>query len=341
MNGDMGSEPCLAKAGKTSVEHGAIIVATGALEHSPNEYLYGENPQVVTAHDLEALIANKDPLVMNSRNVVMIQCVGSREEGRMYCSRVCCTQSIKNALALKKINPKANVYILYRDIRTYGFKEEYYRQARSEGVVFIRYDLDGKPLVSSESTSEPAGNGKRNIVIRIKDPILNRQIVLSADLLALAPAILAPSSNKDMARMLKVPVNEDGFFLEAHMKLRPVDFATDGIFVCGLAHAPKAMDESIAQAKAAAARASVVLSKAAIETQGQTAKVDKKRCSACGLCELVCAYKAIELDLKEGCAKVNEALCKGCGACAATCRCGALDVKGFTNQQIFQMMEAL
>jgi heterodisulfide reductase subunit A-like polyferredoxin len=325
------------RARKTCVDHGAIIVATGALEYSPNEYLYGENPQIVTAHDLESLIANEAPLVMNSRNVVMIQCVGSREEGRMYCSRVCCTQSIKNALALKKINPKANVYILYRDIRTYGFKEEYYRKARAEGVVFIRYDLAGKPLVSSEST----GNGKRNILIKTKDPILNRQIVLQADLLALAPAILAPKSNKDLARMLKVPVNEDGFFLEAHMKLRPVDFATDGIFVCGLAHAPKSMDESIAQAKAAAARASVVLSKAAIETQGQTAKVDKKRCSGCGLCELVCAYKAIELDVKEGCAKVNEALCKGCGACAATCRCGALDVKGFTNQQIFQMMEAL
>jgi len=326
------------KARKIAIEHGAIIVATGGLEHSPNEYLYGkENPQVVTSHDLEALIANEDPLVMNSKNVVMIQCVGSREDGRMYCSRVCCTQSIKNALALKKINPKANVYILYRDIRTYGFKEELYRQARSEGVVFIRYDLDRKPLVSSEST----GNGKRNIIIRTKDPILNRDIVLSADLLALAPAILAPSSNKDMARMLKVPVNEDGFFLEAHMKLRPVDFATDGIYVCGLAHAPKSMDESIAQAKAAAARASVILSKATIETQGQTAKVDKKRCAGCGLCELVCAYKAIELDVQEGCAKVNEALCKGCGACAATCRSGALDVKGFTNQQIFQMMEAL
>ncbi|MEW6381184.1 MAG: FAD-dependent oxidoreductase [bacterium] len=335
VNGFMGnfSSTIQSRGRKISFQHGAIVVATGAQELSPTEYLYGKSPKVVTAHDLEALIDRKDPLVMNSRNVVMIQCVGSREEGRMYCSRVCCSQSIKNALRLKEINPKVNVYILYRDIRTYGLREEYYQKARSQGIVFIRYDLEEKPAVSS--------NGTGSIRIQTRDPILNRQILLSADLLALAPAILAPSSNKDLAQMLKVPVNEDGFFLEAHMKLRPVDFATDGIFVCGLAHAPKSLDESIAQAKAAAARASVVLSKKAIETQGQTAKVDKKRCTACGLCELVCAYKAIEVDRQEGCAKVNEALCKGCGACAATCRCGALDVKGFTNQQIFEMMEAL
>jgi len=263
----------------------------------------------------------------------MIQCVGSREGERMYCSRVCCTQSIKNALRLKEMNPLVNIYILYRDIRTYGFWEEYYQQARSKGVVFIRYGLTEKPLVSS--------NGSGTIVIQTKDPILNQQVLLSADFLALAPAILAPERNKDLAQMLKVPVNEDRFFLEAHMKLRPVDFATEGIFVCGLAHAPKSIDESIAQAKAAAARASQVLSKSAIQTQGQTAEVDKNRCAGCGICELVCAYKAIELDLEEKCAKVNEALCKGCGACAATCRSGALDVKGFTNQQIFEMMEAL
>jgi len=321
------------KKREISVEHGAIIVATGGEEYVPNEYLYGQNPKVVTAHDLEFLIAKEDPELMNAQNVVMIQCVGSREEGRMYCSRVCCMQSIKNALRLKEMNPYVNIYILYRDIRTYGFWEEYYQQARSKGVVFIRYDLEEKPLVS--------GNGSGTIVIQTKDPILNQQVLLSADFLALAPAILAPESNKDLAQMLKVPVNEDRFFLEAHMKLRPVDFATDGIFVCGLAHAPKSIDESIAQAKAAAARASQVLSKSAIQTQGQTAKVDKNRCAGCGICELVCAYKAIELDLEEKCAKVNEALCKGCGACAATCRSGALDVKGFTNQQIFEMMEAL
>jgi heterodisulfide reductase subunit A len=251
----------------------------------------------------------------------------------MYCSRVCCTQSIKNALRLKEMNPKVNVYILYRDIRTYGFREELYQQARSQGVVFIRYDLNEKPLVTA--------NGSSGLSIQTRDPILNEHLVLSADMVVLGTAILAPKSNRDLAQMLKIPVNEDGFFLEAHMKLRPVDFATDGIFVCGLAHAPKSLEESIAQAQAAAARASQILCQAAIQTQGQTARVDKNRCAACGICELVCAYKAIELDLKERCAKVNEALCKGCGACAATCRSGALDVKGFTNQQIFEMMEAL
>ena len=266
----------------------------------------------------------------------MIQCVGSREKGRMYCSRVCCNQSIKTALRIKEINPDINIYILYRDIRSYGFHEEFYQKARSKGVLFIRYDLDEKPIVSRNPEK-----GDGSIFVKVKDPILNRHITLPADILALGTAILAPEQNKDIAKMLKVPVNEDGFFLEAHMKLRPVDFATDGIFVCGLAHAPKSLDESIAQAKAAASRASLVLSKSAIQTQGQTACVDKNRCAGCGLCELVCAYKAVELDLEEGCAKVNEALCKGCGACAATCRSGAIDIKGFTDQQIFQMMEAL
>ncbi|MGA1790949.1 MAG: FAD-dependent oxidoreductase [bacterium] len=335
VNGFVGNfnSTILSKKREIALEHGAVIVATGAEQLSTEEYLYGKNQKVVTAHDLEHLIATKDQAVMNARNVVMIQCVGSREKGRMYCSRVCCNQSIKSALRLKEINPEANVYILYRDIRSYGFQEEFYQRARSKGVVFIRYDLEEKPDVS--------GNGDGSIHIRTKDPILNKHIRLSADLLALGTAILAPAQNRDIAKMLKVPVNEDGFFLEAHMKLRPVDFATDGIFVCGLAHAPKSLEESIAQAKAAAARASLVLSKSAIQTQGQTAQVDKNRCAACGLCELVCAYKAIELDMEEGCAKVNEALCKGCGACAATCRSGALDVKGFTDQQIFQMMEAL
>jgi heterodisulfide reductase subunit A len=257
----------------------------------------------------------------------------------MYCSRVCCNQSIKNALRIKEINPEINVYVLYRDIRSYGFNEEYYQKARSKGVLFIRYDLNEKPVVSGKGNG--SGKGAGSLFIKVKDPILNKHITLPADILALGTAILAPGQNKDIAKMLKVPVNEDGFFLEAHMKLRPVDFATDGIFVCGLAHAPKSLDESIAQAKAAASRASLVLSKSAIQTQGQTARVDKNRCAGCGLCELVCAYKAIELDLEEGCAKVNEALCKGCGACAATCRSGALDVMGFTDQQIFQMMEAL
>ncbi|MGA1840126.1 MAG: FAD-dependent oxidoreductase [bacterium] len=327
------SSTVLSKRREITLDHGAVIVATGADEYLPQEYLYGQNSKVVTAHELEDLISTKNLDELNIRNIVMIQCVGSREKGRMYCSRVCCNQSIKTALRIKEINPDINIYILYRDIRSYGFHEELYQKARSKGVLFIRYDLDEKPLVSEK--------GDGSIFVKVKDPILDKYITLQADILALGTAILAPEQNKDIAKMLKVPVNEDGFFLEAHMKLRPVDFATDGIFVCGLAHAPKSIDESISQAKAAASRASLVLSKSAIQTQGQTARVDKNRCAGCGLCELVCAYKAIELDLEEGCAKVNEALCKGCGACAATCRSGALDVKGFTDQQIFQMMEAL
>jgi heterodisulfide reductase subunit A len=323
--------------GEIEFEHGIVIVATGGREYKPTEYLYGKDDRVITQRELEEKIVNLKSKISNLKSVVMIQCVGSRSDERPYCSRYCCGEAIKNALKLKELNEDISVYILYRDMRTYGFKEEYYRRARERGVIFIRYEKDNEPRVERL-------DGR--LVVEVTDLILRERLVINPDLLVLSAAITPQDDNKELAKMLKVPLNPDNFFLEAHVKLRPVEFATDGVFLAGLCHAPKSISESIAQSYAAVSRASVLLSKEKIEAEGQTCRVDVTKCSACGICEAVCAYKAIEVvvvDEKQGikAAQVNEALCKGCGACAATCRCGALDVKGFTNEQIFQAISVL
>jgi heterodisulfide reductase subunit A len=321
---------------KKELEHGVIIVATGGEEYHPNEYLYGKDPRVLTQLELEKRIAVGGEEKFG--NVMMIQCVGSRSDDYPYCSRMCCGEAVKNALKIKEKNPDANVYVLYRDIRTYGLKEEHYRKAREAGVVFIRYDEENKPKVS-KATSE----GKETLQVSVFEPTIREDIAIDADLLVLSAAVVPPKENEILAKMLKVPINEDGFFLEAHAKLRPVDFATDGIFVCGMAHSPKSMEESISQAKAAVSRACTVLTKDTIEAEGIIATVNPNRCTACELCIQVCAYNAIEIEeTKMGrIAKVNSALCKGCGACAATCRCSAIDVKGFTDHQISSVIAAL
>jgi len=321
---------------KKELEHGVIIVATGGEEYHPNEYLYGEDPRVLTQLELEKHIAVDGEEKFG--NVVMIQCVGSRCDERPYCSRMCCGEAVKNALKIKEKDPDANVYVLYRDIRTYGLMEEHYRRAREAGVVFIRYDEENEPKVS-KAMSE----GKEALQVSVFEPTIQEDIAVDANMVVLSAAVIPPKENEILAKMLKVPINEDGFFLEAHAKLRPVDFATDGIFVCGMAHSPKSMEESISQAKAAVSRACTVLTKDTIEAEGIIATVDPNRCTACELCILVCAYNAIEIEeTKMGrTAKVNSALCKGCGACAATCRCSAIDVKGFTDQQISSVIVAL
>ena len=263
--------------------------------------------------------------------VVMINCVGSREEGRPYCSRICCSESVKNALKIKELNPRARVYVLYRDMRTYGLREDYYREAREKGVIFIRYTEDQKPEVKEV-------NGK--LEVSVMDDVLKQKLTLKPDVVALGVATVPLlEENKSLAQILKVPLNADGFFLEAHVKLRPVEFATEGIFVCGLAHCPKFIDESITQANAAVSRASTILSKDEIEAEGTISSVDPALCSACGMCEALCAYKAIEVKVineKTGqkAAVVTAAMCKGCGACAANCRSSAIDLKGFTNKQL-------
>jgi len=308
------------------IQHGVAILATGGHESAPTEYRYGKNSKVVTQLDLEKKLSAKR---FTPRSVVMIQCSGSREDEHMYCSRLCCTQALKNAVRIKEQNPDADVFILYRDIRSHGFREDTYRRAREAGVQFVRYELDAKPKVTER-------NGK--LKVSVNDTLLGRRLSIPADLLVLSSRIDPNPDNRALAPMFKVPLHGDGFFLEAHVKLRPVDFATEGIYMCGLAHYPKDMSESIAQALSAAGRAATVLGKDKIEAEGRVSFVIETRCTGCGACVEVCAYNAIELDPAAGVARVNEGLCKGCGACAATCRTAAIDLKGFRDDQILSVL---
>ena len=320
------------------LSHGVIIVATGAEEYQPVEFLHGQDKRVTTQMDLEKQMVLQPESLTSLRNVVMIQCVGSRNDERPYCSRICCSEAIKNALRLKSIRPEINVYILYRDIRTYGFKEDYYEKARENGVLFIRYDPEKEPRV--EKVEE-------NLQVIVHEPILHDDLLIQTDLLVLSPGIVAPHQNESLSQMLKVPLNAEGFFLEAHMKLRPVDFATEGIFLAGLAHSPKSIDETLSQANAAVARALTYLSKTHLETIGTVSEVDEKKCIGCSLCESLCPYQAIEIVTKRTVvgeklvAQVNKALCKGCGVCAASCRSGSINLKGFTNEEVFAQINEL
>ncbi|MBM7854802.1 heterodisulfide reductase subunit A-like polyferredoxin [Desulfohalotomaculum tongense] len=310
------------------IEHGAVVIATGAEAIKPDEYLYGEHPAVVTQQELEERIVGSG---INAQNVVMIQCVGSRQENRPYCSRICCTQAIKNALKIKEQNPGTNVFVLYRDIRTYGFKEKYYTRARQKGVIFIRYSLDNKPAV--------AASGDK-VSVQVTDHVLGQQINIEADLLVLSSGIEPRKDNEVLSQHFKVPLNADGFFSEAHMKLRPVDFAADGLYLCGMAHGPKTIEESIGQANAAAVRAVTLLSKEGLESLGITATVDEELCKGCGLCVDACPYGARVLDEKTKVAWVREVLCQGCGACASVCPSGATQQKGFETDQLLTMLDA-
>ena len=314
------------------IEHGVVIVAAGGQEYQPTEYLYGQDERIVTQCQLEERLYAPDAALPAMRTVAMIQCVGSRDSERGYCSRVCCSTAIKNAIRLKELSPSTNVYVLYRDIRTYGLKERYYRLAREKGVQFVRFEPDARPDV------QRVGG---DLVLRVQDDILGATLEMKPDLLVLSAGIVANADNKALSQLLKVPLETDGFFLEAHVKLRPVDFATEGVFVCGLSHYPKDIGETIAQARAAAGRAATVLSKTTLEAEGKVAAVRAERCSGCGACVAVCAYRAIELDGQTHVAVVNEALCKGCGACAATCRACAIDLGGFRNEQILSALAAL
>jgi len=319
------------------VSHGVVIVATGAEEYEPTEYLYGKNPRVITQRSLEEWISDDKPELKKLKSVVMIQCVGSREEARPYCSRICCSQAVKNAIAIKNIRPKTDVYILYRDVRTYGLLEEYYRQAREKGVRFIRYEEDRKPEVS-------ANNG--GLRVSCVDPVLNAPISIDCDAIVLAPAIVPGEGISEVGKLYKLSLNQDKFFLEAHMKLRPVDFATDGVFMCGLAHCPKSMEESIAQAEAAAAKAATILSKEEIELEATISEVVDENCDGCAYCIDPCPYSALTLieymykgDIKKTVQR-DGALCKGCGVCQATCPKKGIFIRGFRLEQLGAMVDA-
>jgi heterodisulfide reductase subunit A len=331
-----------------AVKHGAAVLAVGALESRPAEYLYGRHPAVLTLLEMERrMAAGKGPFMAGMGDVkgaaaappgtvVFIQCVGSREGDHLYCSRTCCATAIKQAVRIKEASPETNVLVIYRDIRTYGFRETAYERARELGVAFIRYDLDRKPVVA------PRGkDGRDGVTVTVRETILGADLAIHADLLVLSARVDANPDNERLSQLFKVPLNANGFFLEAHAKLRPVDFATEGVFVCGSAHYPKDTTEAISQAKAAAARAATVLARESIEAEGRTAFVRERRCEACGACVEVCPYHAVEIDPARSTAKVNDALCKGCGVCAATCRSAAIDLKGFRDEQIMAVLKTV
>ena len=314
----------------TKIEHGAIILATGGVEYEPAEYLYKKSDHVITQRELEKKLAMGEKPKSGER-FVMIQCVGSREEPNQYCSRICCQDAIKNAIAIKQGNPGAQVVILYRDIRTYGLREDYYKQARDLGVIFVRYDVDKKPVV--EST---AGDRLR---IKTWDYMLNKDIVLDTEWLVLSTGLRPHPTTGRVGEMYKITRNPDGYFLEAHVKLRPVDFPSEGIFVSGLAHAPKNLDETISQSLAAAGRAGVVLSKDRLSVSGIIAKQRKDLCMSCLSCFRVCPFDSPYID-EEGKVAHNEVKCHGCGICAGICPAKAFQVNSFRDDQILAMIDA-
>jgi heterodisulfide reductase subunit A len=328
-------ESTILSDGKESVfKHGVAVMATGAQPYTPTEYCYGTSDRIVTSLEMDEKLKANDPILSTVNSAVFIQCVGSREPERPFCSRVCCTHSVDNALELKRRNPLANVYILYRDIRTYGEREHLYREAREKGVIFIRYEVDNKPVVST------SGN---KVLIKTIDHVLRRDIEIEADLLSLATAVV-PYRDEKIAQFFKLPMNDNGFFVERHAKLGPSEFATDGVFLCGMAHYPKPIDEAIGQAKAAASRAITLLARETIHTSGQVAHVVPSLCSSCGICVNVCPYSAPSFMTEgrdAGKAQINPVLCKGCGLCVGSCRSGAIRHRGFDNDQIFSQIFAV
>jgi heterodisulfide reductase subunit A len=321
----------LTQSGKAlEVSGGAIIVATGAHSAKTTELLYGKSDRVLTQGELEKRLHDKT-WPAQGQNIVMIQCVGSRNEKHAYCSRICCSMAVKNALEIKKQDPAANVYVLYQDVRTYGYRETYYQRAREAGVVFIRYTPDAPPQVADD-------NG---LVVTVKSPDLTEPLAIESDNVVLSTGIEVDlKNNKRISDMLKVPLNADGFYVEAHMKLRPVDFTTEGIFLCGLAHSPKFIDENIAQARAAAARAATVLSKKQLDVSAQVSYVNQQKCISCMTCVTVCPYTAPYCN-KDGKGQIEAAKCMGCGICASECPARAIQLHHFETDQFTVMIKTL
>ena len=317
---------------------GAIVLATGAREWRPEgQYGFGQDERILTQMDLSARLRENPERFKTLRRVVMIQCVGSRTEERPYCSRVCCTQAIQNALALREAAPEAQIIVAYRDVRTYGLREDLYRAAREKGVLFVRYTPERPPEVRVPEDRDIT----RPIPVRLFDPVLETTFEIPAERVVLAAAMIPQEGNPAIARMAKVSLDPDGFFLEAHAKLRPVDCAMEGIFLAGTAQGPKDLEESMEQALAAASRACGILAKQALEGESSIAEVDTARCAGCGLCEMVCPFHAIEIDVTKQVSVVNAALCKGCGACVASCRNGALHLPNTDDLQVVEMLKAL
>jgi len=326
--------------GITEIKHGAVVIAIGVDMYTPTEYLYGEDDRVMTHLELEEKIFNNDEKVASAQSLVMIQCVGCRNEDRNYCSRICCSESVKNALLLKEKNPDMDIYILFRDMRTYGFKEDYYREAADKEVKFIRYEPEAPPQIEPGESDE---DGRPVLKVTAIDYILGDQVEIAADIIALAAAVIPSAATKEVANLFKVTLSPDGFYKEAHVKLRPVEFATDGVYLCGMAHYPKFIQESINQAYGAAGRALTLLSHDIVVASGSVCVVDEKKCMGCGACAAVCTYGALELhDTKQGKkVAVNPVLCKGDGLCNAKCPTAAISLKHYTDEEVLCEIDAM
>jgi len=308
--------------------HGAVIVATGASEAKPSVYCYGEDERVITQRELGKRISEGEDF--DGKTILMIQCAESRNEERPYCSRICCSQAVNNALKVTEANTDARVFVLYREMRTHGFRETYYEKARENGVDFIRFGDQGEPQVKI---------GKEGPEVIVKDPILNQDLLIEPDLVVLSTAIAPSETNADLARLLKVDLDSDGFFKEVQSKLRPVDLSVPGMFLCGLARSPGFLEDSIGQAKAAAMRASAILSKSSLTLNANIAEIKTRNCVGCGLCVDVCPHDAIVLDEDEHVAKVVDVLCHGCGICSAVCPSGVSQQFNFTKKQILSIID--
>lgn len=315
-------------ASGTSVSHGALLIAVGGEEYLPTEYLYGESPRVMTQRQLEERLAKRRDTAKEC--YVMIQCVGSREEPHNYCSRTCCQDALKNSIAIKTRNPEADIIILYRDMRAYGLKEDYYRKARDLGVIFASYTPEEKPQASLTEDG---------LTISFQSTILGKEIEIAADYLVLSPGFRPRSDNLDFAKKFKLTCNLDGFLLEAHVKLRPVDFPSEGYFLAGLAHAPKNLEETISQALAAAGRAGTLLSKDKLSVSGVISKHNREICMSCLACVKKCPFGAPFID-EDGRVSHNEVKCTGCGICAGVCPAKAYQVNYFRDDQLLAMIDS-
>ncbi|MFZ3129587.1 MAG: 4Fe-4S dicluster-binding protein, partial [Desulfosporosinus sp.] len=320
------------------IKHGATILATGAEVYQPTEYLYGEDERVMTNLELEEKIADGDERLLDSRSLVMIQCVGCRNEERNYCSRICCSESVKNALKLKELKPEMDIYILFRDMRMYGLREDYYREAASKNVRFIRFEENDQPQVAQAVDEE----GRSVLRVSVTDFVLGKKLEIDADTLALAAAVIPSAGSQEAVKLFKVTTNQDGFFKEAHVKLRPVEFTIDGIYLCGIAHYPKQISETISQAYGAAGRVITLLSHDSVVASGAVAEVNENSCISCGACITACTYGAIEFIMTPQGRKagVNPALCKGDGFCNTVCPTGAIQLKHFTDEQMLSQIDA-
>lgn len=324
--------------GITEIKHGATVIATGAEVYHPTEYLYGQDDRVLTHLELEERIKQGDEKVLSASNLVMIQCVGCRNEDRNYCSRVCCSESVKNALKLKTINPAMDIYVLFRDMRTYGFSEDYYREAADKDVKFIRYEPQDKPQVEPGESEE----GRPVLKVTATHYVLGSKLEIDADIVTLAAAVIPSAGSKEISNIFTLPLGADGFFQEAHAKLRPVEFPAEGTYLCGMAHYPKHIPEVISQAYAAAGRVLTLLSHDTVVASGSVCEVVEKKCFGCGACISACTYGAIEFrETKQGKkAVVNPVLCKGDGLCCVKCPTLAIQLKHFNDNELVAQIDA-